>query len=49
MMYLSHGIVMMTQQSEDAVFYQSNRALRDESSLYSNLLVLEVIVGVISY
>lgn len=31
------------------IFYQSNRALRAESSLYSNPLLLQAIVGVISY
>lgn len=31
------------------IFYQSNRVLKDESSLYNYLLLLQVIVGVISY
>lgn len=52
-MWLSQGIVTMTCHRLKMlcckVFYQSNKASRDKPSLYSNAMVLQAIVGVISY
>lgn len=52
-MCLSHAIVMMTCHRVKMlccnILYQSNKVSRDEPSLYSNAMLLQAIVAVISY